>query len=262
MRLSVVVPCFNEEGNVARVVRQAARVGRRLASELEIVVVDDGSTDDTGRVLAALQTTVRELVVVSHPINRGYGAAVRTGLERTTLDYVFLTDGDGQFDLEELPPAVALLGEYDLVAGYRTERSDGWWRFVWGRAWTGAVNHAFGLRIRDANCAFKLIPQSLLRASHLRSEGAMISAELLLEAKRFELRVAEYAVSHYPRRAGRQTGASLRVMMVALVELVACLPRRAVAVRYASQKQTRFRPLRFASNILSSAARKRSTGSS
>lgn len=237
MRLSVVVPCFNEEGNVARVVEQAVEVGRRLASELEIVVVDDGSTDETGRVLTALRTSVPELVVLRHPRNLGYGAAVRSGLGRASLDYVFLTDGDGQFDLEELPSAARLLSEFDVVVGYRTNRSDGWWRHAWGRAWTALVNQAFGLRIRDANCAFKLIPQSLLRASELRSRGAMISAELLLEARRFELRVGECGVSHFPRRTGQQTGASLRVMVTALAELIACLPRRPRAqdaARYAA----------------------------
>jgi glycosyltransferase involved in cell wall biosynthesis len=236
MRLSVVVPCFNEEGNVARVVEQAARVGRRMASELEIIVVDDGSTDDTGQVLTALAELVPELAVVSHTRNRGYGAAVRAGLDQATLDYVFLTDGDGQFDLEELPSALRLLAEHDVIAGYRTNRSDGWWRHLWGRAWTALVNQAFGLQVRDANCAFKLFPQSLLRSTKLRSEGAMISAELLLEARRFDLRVGEYAVSHYPRRSGRQTGASLPVVAVALAELLACLPRRARtpgAARYA-----------------------------
>lgn len=234
MRLSIVVPCFNEEGNVARVVEQAASVGRRIASELEIVVVDDGSTDATGRVLETLRSGVRELVVVSHPTNRGYGAAVRSGLGRARLDTVFLTDGDGQFDLEELPSAVRMLREYDVVAGYRDHRRDGWWRGLWGRTWTALVNRAFGLRIRDANCAFKLVPQRLLGASDLRSEGAMISAELLLEAKRFDLRVGQCAVSHYPRKSGRQTGASLRVMAVAFLELLACLPRRAQRARAAS----------------------------
>ena len=108
MRLSVVVPCFNEEGNVARVVGQAAEVGRTLASELEIVVVDDGSTDDTAAVLGELQREVPELKIVSHPLNRGYGAAVRSGLQRASMEYVFLTDGDGQFDLAELLRVIQL----------------------------------------------------------------------------------------------------------------------------------------------------------
>ncbi len=234
MRLSIVVPCFNEEGNVSRVVEQAALVGRRIATELQIVVVDDGSTDATGRVLAALRRQAPELVVVRHATNRGYGAAVRSGLAEARLEYVFLTDGDGQFDLGELPSAVHMLRDYDVVAGYRDGRRDGWWRGLWGRAWTSLVNRVFGLRIRDANCAFKLLPQRLLHASELRSEGAMISTELMLEAKRFDLRVGQCAVSHYPRATGRQTGASLRVMAVAFVELFACLLRRAQRARGAS----------------------------
>lgn len=224
MRLSVVVPCFNEEGNIGRVVTQAAEVGRQLAFELEIVVVDDGSTDDTARVLAALRGAVPELKIVTHPRNRGYGAAVRSGLDRAVMDYVFLTDGDGQFDLRELPAAIRLLSEHDVVAGYRTHRRDGWWRQLWGRSWTALVNRIFGLRIRDANCAFKLVPQSLLRSSDLRSKGALISAELLFEAHRSELSVGQCAVSHYPRQAGRQSGASLRVIARAFMELVAWLP--------------------------------------
>jgi glycosyltransferase involved in cell wall biosynthesis len=226
MRLSVVVPCFNEEGNIAQVVAQAAKVGRRLASELQIIVVDDGSTDDTAQVLERLREAVPELEVVAHPRNRGYGVAVRSGLDHAEMDYVFLTDGDGQFDLEELPAAAQLLSDHDVVAGYRTHRQDGWWRQLWGRSWTALVNRVFGLRVRDANCAFKLVPQSLLASSNLRSEGALISAELLFEAQRSELSVVECAVSHYPRRTGRQSGASLRVIATAFAELVASLRRR------------------------------------
>ncbi len=226
MRLSVVVPCFNEEGNIARVVGQAVDVGRRLASELEIIVVDDGSTDGTAKILRALAETIPELKIVPHPENRGYGVAVRSGLTRAAMDYVFLTDGDGQFDLEDLPVAIQLLREHDVVAGYRTHRQDGWWRRLWGRSWTALVNRVFGLRVRDVNCAFKLVPQSLLGSSELRSHGALISAEILFEARRLELSVAECAVRHYPRRTGRQTGASPRVIATAFMELVACLPRK------------------------------------
>ncbi|MGB5702057.1 MAG: glycosyltransferase family 2 protein [Polyangiales bacterium] len=225
MRLSVVVPCFNEAGNIAGVVGQAAQVGRTLASELEIVVVDDGSTDDTARVLSALRGRVPELTIVTHGLNRGYGAAVRSGLDRASMEFIFLTDGDGQFDLGELPLAARMLREHDVVAGYRVARSDGWWRGLWGRTWTALVNRALGLDVRDANCAFKLLPQSLLRSSELRSDGALISAELLFEAKRSRLSVGECAVTHFARPTGRQTGASLRVIAIALLELVGFVAR-------------------------------------
>ena len=221
MRLSVVVPCFNEEGNIAGVVAQAAEVGREAATDLEIVVVDDGSTDDTAAVLGELQRQVPELKIVSHPLNRGYGAAVRSGLQRASMEYVFLTDGDGQFDLSELPRAIGMLSEHDVVAGYRLQRRDGWWRQLWGRSWTAMVNLVLGLRIRDANCAFKLLPQGLLRSSDLRSDGALISAELLYEARRADLSVGECGVSHYPRPSGSQTGASPRVILTAFAELAA-----------------------------------------
>ncbi|MEM7437199.1 MAG: glycosyltransferase family 2 protein [Myxococcota bacterium] len=219
MHLSVVVPCFNEEGNIADVVRSAAEVGRNVATRLEIVVVDDGSTDGTASLLADLQARVPELTTVHHSVNRGYGAAVRSGLRRAHHDYVFLTDGDGQFDLRELEPAIAMLASHDVVVGYRHRRSDGPWRSLYGRAWTGLVNLALGLDVRDANCAFKLVPQGLLRTSELRSDGALISAELLAEARRADLRIAQCPVSHFPRVKGRQTGASLAVIGRAFLEL-------------------------------------------
>lgn len=236
MRLSVVVPCFNEEGNIALVVRQAAEVGRSVASELEIVVVDDGSTDDTAKVLMGLQETIPELTIVPHLRNRGYGAAVRSGLAQASLEHVFLTDGDGQFDLSELPRAVGLLRQHDVVAGYRVERRDGWWRGLWGRAWTALVNRVLGLRVRDANCAFKLLPKSLVRVGDLRSEGALISAELLYEARRADLRIGQCAVSHFPRATGRQSGASAKVIAIAFLELVGFVMR--VSPQVFSQKQT------------------------
>ncbi|MEM7138797.1 MAG: glycosyltransferase family 2 protein [Myxococcota bacterium] len=226
MDLSVVVPCFNEEGNIGDVVRSAAEVGRTVATELEIVVVDDGSTDGTAALLADLQTRVPELTTVHHSINRGYGAAVRSGLRRANHDYVFLTDGDGQFDLRELEPAIAMLASHDVVVGYRHRRSDGLWRSLYGQAWTRLVNLALGLDVRDANCAFKLVPQGLLRTSELRSDGALISAELLAEAQRADLRIAQCPVSHFPRVNGRQTGASLAVIARAFLELGQHVARR------------------------------------
>ena len=254
MRLSVVVPCFNEEGNIAGVVGQAAEVGRMLASDLQIVVVDDGSTDDTAEVLKALQSGIPELTVVTHLHNRGYGAAVRSGLDRASMDLVFLTDGDGQFDLRELPEAAQMLRDHDVVVGYRVDRSDGWWRGLWGRTWTSLVNFVLGLGVRDANCAFKLLPQSLLRSSDLRSDGALISAELLFEARLSKLSVGECAVKHFPRPTGRQTGASLRVIAVALSELLRFVSNRPDCGRFAWPRTFLRRPLETSPRRLRSVA--------
>ncbi|MEM9728448.1 MAG: glycosyltransferase family 2 protein [Myxococcota bacterium] len=231
MHLSVVVPCFNEEGNIAGVIESAAEIGRSVASQLEIVVVDDGSTDGTPGVLHDLRRAVPELTVLRHPVNRGYGAALRTGFEGVSHDTVFLTDGDGQFDLRELPDAAAMLQTCDVVAGYRRRRSDGQWRGLFGRAWTGLVNLALGIEVRDVNCAFKLLPRALVQSTRLTSDGALISAEVLFEARRRGLRIREFPVSHRPRTSGAQSGASVPVVARAFTELATYVVRDTLASR-------------------------------
>lgn len=235
MHLSVVVPCFNEEANIAGVIESAAEIGRLVASRLEIVVVDDGSKDRSRDVLADLETRVPELSVVRHLTNRGYGAALRTGFAHANHDTVFLTDGDGQFDLRELPQAIGLLKGADVVAGYRRFRNDGPWRALWGRAWTGLVKLALGLEVRDVNCAFKLVPRRLVQSASLRSDGALISAELLCEARRLGLRIAQCPVSHRPRRSGEQSGASVPVIARAFTELAAYVTRQSLPPRAAAE---------------------------
>ncbi len=218
MTLSIVLPCYQEEANIERVTRAALEVGRRAASELEVIIVDDGSTDGTRSVAIALSAEFDEVQWVCLPKNQGYGAALRRGFEAARMDWIFYTDGDGQFDIEELPRLLALLEDYDLATGYRLERSDGRLRLLYGALWTALTNAAFGLGVRDVNCAFKVFPRELLSCAPPVSEGALICAELLRGAREAGLSIGEVGVRHLPRVEGRQTGAAPRVIFKALVE--------------------------------------------
>lgn len=225
--LSIALPCFNEQHNLERVVSQAVEVGRVVTKRLEVIVVDDGSTDDSPAVLHRLRDRYPELRLIRHPDNRGYGAALRSAFAAARHQHVFFTDGDGQFDLTELPHALGLLREHDVVTGYRRQRRDDRWRRLCGWLWTRLANLALGLRVRDMNCAFKILPRALVAEERLVSTGALISAELVSKAHRRGLSIGEVGVTHLPRKRGRATGGSARVALTAAVELC----RVAVATR-------------------------------
>jgi glycosyltransferase involved in cell wall biosynthesis len=217
--LTVVLPCFNEAPNIARAIREATSAAARHADGHQIVVVDDGSTDGTGDIAERIARTLPGVEVVRHDHNRGYGAALASGVRAARMPWVLLTDADLQFDLDQIERFVPLTSEADFVLGWRIERRDPLHRRVNAAAWNWLVSHAFDLRVRDVDCAFKLIRRDILADIALTSSGAMISTELVVRARAAGARVREVGVDHRPRVAGEQSGANPRVVLRAFGEL-------------------------------------------
>jgi glycosyltransferase involved in cell wall biosynthesis len=218
--LSAVVPVYDEVEALPAVVAALLAVPPPIAADLEVIVVDDGSRDGTGALADRLAATDSRVRVVHHERNRGYGAALRSGITAARLDYVFLTDGDGQFDLAEIARVAPLARAHDIVAGYRARRADPWRRRMAGRVWNALVRHLFGIPLRDVNCAFKLFRRDRLQSVRAESTGALISAELVAQVLRQGGTLVEVPVTHLPRRHGRATGGSVRVALRAMVEAV------------------------------------------
>jgi glycosyltransferase involved in cell wall biosynthesis len=217
--LSLVFPVFDEEENIGPLLDSAVALGRRLGRRFEIVVVDDGSRDESAGRIAAAKALHPEIRAVHHAANRGYGAALRSGLREARGALVFFSDADLQFDLDEVERLLAHTGSFDIVAGYRAPRRDPWGRHALAWGWGTLVNALFALGVRDIDCAFKLFRREVLDAIPIASLGAFINTEILVRARAAGFRIRQVPVTHRPRRAGRAKGANPRVIVRALVEL-------------------------------------------
>jgi hypothetical protein len=217
--LSVCLPACNEAENMDDLLDAACNILPELVRQFEVVVVDDGSWDQTADKVSEYARSEPRVRLVRHERNRGYGAAVSTALRAARGDLVFFTDADGQFSLLDLAHLLARLDRQDLVIGYRYRRADSWMRSMNAWGWNLLIRVVLGIRVNDLDCAFKLFRREVVEALHLTATGAAINAEILVQCIRRGYRIAEVPVAHYPRAHGRQTGAALRVIARAFREL-------------------------------------------
>jgi glycosyltransferase involved in cell wall biosynthesis len=206
-------------------VAEATSTAERLFAEHEVIVVDDGSADRTAALVRQIAETDDRVRVISHGRNRGYGEALRTGFLACRLDYVFFTDADLQFDMDELDRFLPYAGTVDVVAGYRMNRQDTAVRRGMAYAWNVLVRMLFYVPVRDIDCAFKLFDRRVLSDVDIESVGAMVNTELMVKLGRRGASVVEIGVTHRPRPAGEARGASPRVIATAFKE-VARMRRR------------------------------------
>ncbi len=217
--VSVFFPCYNEEENVEPTTLAALRACDRLLDDYEIIIVNDGSSDRTGEIADRLAVEHSRVRAVHNQPNRGYGGALQRGIAEAQKSYIFYTDGDGQFDFEELEKVLPLMRKYDIVSPYRMDRQDPIHRRVNAACWGMLVRRLFSLSVRDIDCAFKLFPRRLFQEIELRSEGALIDTEILARAKRRGYTIGQVGVHHYARTAGESTGANPKVILRAFAEL-------------------------------------------
>lgn len=218
--ISVVFPAFNEELNIEKSIVKAREAMARHFDKVEIVVVNDGSSDGTYDILERLKAASDDLTVIHFPVNRGYGSALRTGLYAASNELVFFSDSDLQFDLEEISLLLEWIDRYDIVAGYRAHRADPFNRRLNAWGWRTLVRFMLGLKVRDLDCAFKLFRRRVFETIQVQSVGAMINTEILSLSHKHGMTIKEVPVSHFARVAGTQTGAKLSVILRAFRELL------------------------------------------
>ncbi|MEZ5122611.1 MAG: glycosyltransferase family 2 protein [Solirubrobacterales bacterium] len=204
--LSVVLPAYNEEANIEPVVRRALEVLPTLVDDYEVIVVDDGSRDATAEhALAIAREHPDHVRVLHHDPNQGYGAAIRSGFRHARGALVFYTDADNQFDLAELEWFLPMVANHDMVIGFRVYRYDTVLRSIVSWCYNRLVGLLFRVHVRDVDCAYKLLRREVLEKITIESDDFFVDTELVAKARRWNFRIAEKGVRHYPRTAGETT---------------------------------------------------------
>lgn len=221
-RLSLVIPVHNEAENLERVLPRALEALSRLSDGFEVVLVDDGSTDESvGVAQRCLAGSGGELQVVTHDHQSGYGLTVADGLRAASGDWVAFCDGDGQFDPLDLRILAERADQAELVAGWRIHRADPWYRSLVSGTFNLVVRALYGIYFRDVDCGFKLIRHDLLvAASPIRARSALLNTELYFKAQRSGFRIVQVGIQHHPRLAGRRSGGRLLPILRAMRESV------------------------------------------
>ncbi len=222
--LSVFYPCYNEEKNLEPLVKDTIQVLQEITPKWEIILVEDGSQDQTKTVILRIQRKYPNIRAVFHPHNRGYGGAFKSGLSASRYRWITFTDSDRQFDFAEIAKLIKCQKstQADLVLGYRLHRVDPPIRNliatmlkIWDFIWFG-----FG-GIKDVDCAFKLFKKEVIdRVGPLKTESAITTTELLIKSQRLGFKMAQVGVHHYPRQFGTQTGSNFKVIKKAAIDSI------------------------------------------
>ena len=218
-QLSVFFPAYNEAANIATTVLDALKVLPRIADEFEVIVINDGSSDNTKGIVAQLARQHKTIKLVNHPVNRGYGAAITTGLTTARFPWICYTDSDGQFRFHEIELFLPHLNHADLIVGFRQQRTDNPVRRFLAlllRLWDTIL---FGLNLKDVDCGFKLFKKAVITAiGPLITSSAITETEFMAKAKRHGFKIIEVGVTHHARPEGIQTGAKLTVILKAVID--------------------------------------------
>lgn len=217
--ITVFFPCYNEQDNVEKTTKKTVEVLENIKADYEIIIVNDGSADNTKQIAESLAQGNNRIKVINHAVNRGYGGALQSGYRAASKKYVFYTDGDGQFDISEMPSLIHLMDQFDIVTCYRLDRKDNISRKLNAFAWTKLVCFLFKMKIRDIDCAFKLFKTDIFKNIDMVSNGALIDTEVLARATKAGYKITQVGVHHFPRTAGTQTGANFKVILRAFSEL-------------------------------------------
>lgn len=223
--LSLFFPCYNEEASIKNTVDKAIPIIKKTAKKWEIIIVNDGSKDNSQQIIDSLAKKYgKNIRVIQHPHNRGYGAAFKSGFYAAKYEWIVFTDADGQFDFSEIHKFIEKQKKTkaDLVIGYYLKRKVPFVRILGSAVWQTAVYLLFGLKVKDIDCGFKLVNKKVIDSipPFEAERGPFITSEFLIKAKNMGYQIAEVGVHHFERTGGKATGSNLNVVIAGLKDLI------------------------------------------
>jgi len=218
--LSIFLPAYNESENISKSVNALIKsIPENIIYEL--IVVDDGSTDSTPQIVRNLIRNNDKIRLIRHRKNMGYGSAIATGLRASKKEWIFFADSDAQFDYRQIKKFINASNNYDMVIGYREKRADPYVRKLNSNIYNLCVKIIYRFWVKDVNCAFKLVRREVYESiKPIGSKGALVSAEIIIKAKRKKYNILELPVRHLPRKKGVQTGANIKVILRSFKEII------------------------------------------
>ncbi len=224
--LSVFFPAFNEEKNLPVVIGQVLNLIPNISEKFEIIVINDGSVDGTKEVVERTTRKNKNVRLVNHKKNLGYGAALKSGFYNSKYDYITYMDSDGQFNFSQIEKLISKIEQADIVVGFRIKRADRLIRVLNGKLWNLMVSFLLGINLKDIDCGFKLVRKEVIeKIPRLESNGATISAELLVKAKKMGFKIEQVGLIHEPRKFGNATGGNPSHIFRACYDLIKLLPK-------------------------------------
>lgn len=222
--LSVFLPAYNEAANISASINNVVQAASLYTEKWELTIIDDGSTDNTYKIAADVAKNNKNVKVIRHDKNSGYGASLKTGLYGAKYSWISFIDSDGQFDFGEIEKFILKQKETDadMVIGYYKKRKASFTKILTSKIWEALVFIMFGLKVHDIDCGFKLISKKVIaKIPHLESErGAFISSELLIKTKKSGFKIVEIPITHYPRLKGEGTGRKFDVIIQSFIDLL------------------------------------------
>ena len=221
--ISIVIPAHNEIGCIEQVVTSSLEFlkSHLVFDPFEIIIVDDGSRDETPFILKKLkQNNMNVITVITHKSNLGYGLAMTSGIKQAKYSLILLMDADGQFKIDSINNIINFIPEYDIIAGFRQKRMDPFPRIILGKTYSKIASLFFGVKIQDINCGFKLFKKEALAINKIECHSGVFYTSILIGAISKGFKLKQYPIKHYPRIAGKQSGASLKVIFASAIDIL------------------------------------------
>jgi glycosyltransferase involved in cell wall biosynthesis len=221
--LSIFFPCFNDEHTIGILIEDAYEIAKKYADSWEVLVINDGSTDASSDILINLKKRYPVLRIITHAVNKGYGGALASGLSHSTKEWVFYTDGDGQYKVEDFTKLFHLLDENtDFINGIKRTRSDSMHRIYFGKIYNLIARRMFHITISDIDCDFRLFRRSIYKKLDLSltCRSGAVCTELVKKAEISGARFKEVHVNHYKRKYGKSEFFRIRPLLHTGVEFL------------------------------------------